>query len=152
MFNSVFPVLRFIRKKSDALFIRINWSLYSPWNNAEHLQFDIRAFNVSCICHGGIIKIGERALPVQRYQHSYRRFFKRLALSSHSWVLVPMSTVLPVFLSIAFTVLCEGCEARFLHRIYWESNTGPSRGSPSHYCCAMPAPLKHVLNFREIFS
>ena len=39
--------------------------------------------------HGGIIKTGERALLVQRYQRSCRIFFKLLALSGHSGVLVP---------------------------------------------------------------
>ena len=39
-----------------------------------------------------------------------------------------------------FTVPCERREARFLHRSHWESNPGPSRGSPLHYRCAMPAP------------
>ena len=40
-----------------------------------------------------------------------------------------------------FTVPCEGREARFLHRSHWESNPGPSRGSPLHYRCTTPAPL-----------
>ena len=39
--------------------------------------------------HGGIIKTGERALLVQRYQRSCCIFFKLLALSGHSGVLVP---------------------------------------------------------------
>ena len=38
-----------------------------------------------------------------------------------------------------FTVSCEGREAQFLHCSNWESNPGPSRGSPLHYPCAMPA-------------
>ena len=38
-----------------------------------------------------------------------------------------------------FTVLFEGCEARFLHCFHQESNPGPSRGSPLHYRCATPA-------------
>ena len=41
-----------------------------------------------------------------------------------------------------FTVPCEGCEARFLHRFHRESNPGPSCGSPLHYRCATTAPLK----------
>ena len=36
-----------------------------------------------------------------------------------------------------FTVPCEGCEARFIHRSHRESNPGPSHGSPLHYHCAM---------------
>ena len=40
-----------------------------------------------------------------------------------------------------FTVPCKGREARFLHPSHWELNPRPSRGSPLHYHCAMPAPL-----------
>ena len=40
-----------------------------------------------------------------------------------------------------FTVTYEGLEARFLHRYHWESNPGPSRGSPLHYRCGTQAPI-----------
>ena len=39
-----------------------------------------------------------------------------------------------------FTVPCEGREARFLHRSHWQSNPGPSRGSPLRNRCPTPAP------------
>ena len=42
---------------------------------------------------------------------------------------------------------CEWREARFLHRTHWESNPGPSRGSPLHNRCwlsfTLPWPLWH---------
>ena len=40
-----------------------------------------------------------------------------------------------------FTVPYKGGEARFLHRSHWESNPGPSHGSPFHYPCSTPAPF-----------
>ena len=38
-----------------------------------------------------------------------------------------------------FTV--EGRESRFLHSFHWESNSGPSHGSPLHYRCTTPHQL-----------
>ena len=40
-----------------------------------------------------------------------------------------------------FTVPCEGRGAWFIHCSHRESNRGLSRGSPSPYRCATPAPL-----------
>ena len=48
-----------------------------------------------------------------------------------------------------FTLPCEGRGARFLHRFHRESNPGPPRGSPLHYCCATPAPLFYVIETNE---
>ena len=44
-----------------------------------------------------------------------------------------------------FTVPCEGHEARLIHRTHWESNPGPSRGSPLLYRCATPAPFLSLI-------
>ena len=49
---------------------------------------DIKVSSV-CPLHGGMIKTGERSLPVQRYRLSYHLFSKRLTLSGHSGVFVP---------------------------------------------------------------
>ena len=41
-------------EKSNALFMRINWSLYSPWNNVENLKLinvHSLCFAVNVICH-----------------------------------------------------------------------------------------------------
>ena len=39
-----------------------------------------------------------------------------------------------------FAVPCEGREARVLHSLHRESNTGSLRGSPLHNRCVTPAP------------
>ena len=51
-----------------------------------------------------------------------------------------------------FTVPCEGCEARFLHRTNRESNLGPSCRSPLHNCCTMQAPMGICEYIPWIFS
>ena len=43
-----------------------------------------------------------------------------------------------------FTVPCERREARFLNRTHREFNPGPSRGSPLHNRCAVPAQHTYI--------
>ena len=50
-----------------------------------------------------------------------------------------------------FTVPCEGCEARFLHRSYWELNPRLLHGSPLYFHCAMSAlNYKNEINASKI--
>ena len=77
------------------------------------------------------------------YYYEYLRIFKinDKLLNLYSWLCF-MSIQQRGQLETAppFTVPCEGCEARFLHRFHRESNLGPSCVSPLHYHCTTPAP------------